>query len=108
VPAASAFGDQPAGNGRNGDRKRGKRVAGGTNILRGATSVDIGRCRARIRLLVRLQVADRMDDRRRLPEQQEQNQQGRQPALRHGMQWNERATDAPWRMQLRCKSAISE
>jgi len=84
MPAAPACGQQPAGNGGNGDCKRGQRKAGRTNIVSRAASFDIGWRSAGIPLLVSLQVSERMDDRRRLPKQQEQDQQDRQPALPHG------------------------
>jgi len=84
MPAASACGKQPAGNGGNGYRKRGQRKARRADIVSRAALLDIGWRRAGIILLMSLQVSERMDDRRRLPEQQEQDQQDRQPALPHG------------------------
>jgi len=92
MPAAPAGGQQPAGNGWNGYSKRGKGMAGWTNTVRRSALLDICRRCARAFMLVSLllvspQVSERMDDRRRLPEQQEEDEQDRQPALPHGTRW---------------------
>ncbi|MBV8271156.1 MAG: hypothetical protein JO067_02685 [Cupriavidus sp.] len=84
MPPAPARGKQPAGNGGNGYCKRGQRKARRADIVSRAALFDIGWRSAGILLPMSLQVSERMDDRRRLPEQQEQNQQDRQPALPHG------------------------